>query len=195
MINLLPAIYKEELKREERTRLVFILMALIILFLISLSLLLFAIRIYLAGQIQAQEVILEAQREGFQEYRSVKEQIQNINLNISNISTFYEQKTGVSEVLNRISSVLPSGFYLTSFRYIGPDVFFQGQNQAGKGMAQISVNGFTPTRDALLLFRDTLERDALFVRVVFLQSNFETKENINFSFSAELDMVFLSTEE
>jgi len=39
MINLLPAIHKEELKKEERIRLVFILTALIILFLISLSLL------------------------------------------------------------------------------------------------------------------------------------------------------------
>lgn len=195
MINLLPAIYKEELKREERIHLVFILMALIILFLISLSLLLFATRIYLAGQIQAQEVILEAQREGFQEHRPVKEQIQSINLNISNVSAFYEQKTGVSEVLSRISSALPSGFYLTSFRYIGPGTVFQGQNQAGKGMGQISVNGFAPTRDALLLFRDTLERDALFVRVVFPQSNLETRENINFSFSAELDMTSLSTEE
>jgi len=195
MINLLPTIYKEELKREERIRLTFILTALVILFLISLSLLLFATRIYLAGQIQAQEVILEAERKGFQKYRPVKEQIQSINLKISNISTFYEQKTGVSEVLSRISSALPSGFYLTSFRYIGSGTVFEGQNQAGKRMAQISINGFAPTRDALLLFRDTLERDTLFVRVVFPQSNLETRENIDFSFNADLDMTSLSTEE
>jgi len=195
MINLLPTIYKEELEREERIHLVFILTALIILFLTSLSLLLFATRIYLAGQIQAEEVILEAQREGFQKHKSVKEQIQSTNLNISNISVFYEQKTGVSEVLSRISLALPPGFYLTSFRYIGPGTVFQEQNQADKGMAQISVNGFAPTRDALLLFRDTLERDALFIRVILPQSNLETRENINFSFSAKLDMISLSTEE
>ena len=195
MINLLPTTYKEELKREERIHLAFILTALVILFLTSLSLLLFATRIYLAGQIQAQEVILEAERKGFQKHRPVKEQIQSINLKISNISTFYEQETGVSVAVSRISSALPSGFYLTSFRYIGPGTVFQGQNQAGERMAQISINGFAPTRDALLLFQDTLEQDALFVQVVFPQSNLETRENIDFSFSVKLDMTSLATEE
>ena len=57
MINLLPKEHKEELKREEIFRLALILGTLSLLFFVCLALLLLSIRIYVAGEIQTQQIL------------------------------------------------------------------------------------------------------------------------------------------
>ncbi|MBI1984835.1 MAG: hypothetical protein HYS60_01845, partial [Candidatus Wildermuthbacteria bacterium] len=57
MINLLPPQYKKELALEETFRLCVILGVSIFVFLLSLALMLFALRVYFQGQIVSQDIL------------------------------------------------------------------------------------------------------------------------------------------
>ncbi len=175
MINLLPPNSKHRLKGEERVRLVAIFSTLSALSLISLSLLLLAIRFYLAGQTQAQKELLDIQKQELSTRQALIGEIKNINENARNIHEFYDQQLKASDVLERISRALPANVYLTSFSYVKQT----GQKAAGK----ISLGGFAPTRTDLVLFKDNLQQDPFFSRIVLPLG---PALDITFSLSAEV---------
>lgn len=173
MINLLPTAYKEELKQQERTRLVMILGTLVFLFLLSLTLLLAAIWVYITGQLQGQEIAQERHQESSLQQREVESELRKLNFDITNVASIQQEQVSLSVVLERISVALPPEFYITSL------VLSKGN---------LSLVGFAPTRDALLAFRSILEKDTMFSNITIPPSVWIVAKDVIFSLEAKVTM-------
>lgn len=154
MINLLPLKYKEALRREENLRVVFVLEILLAAFLISFALILFAIKIHIAGKVEAQKIFVELKNKEFSGAKPVEEKLNLINKKISGLESFYQNQFDLTDFLGRISELLPEGVYLNSFSY----------QKEGR---QINLSGFAPTVNALLEFKNNLEKQKDFNGVYF----------------------------
>lgn len=173
MINLLPVIHKEELKQQERTRLVVILGILVFLFLLSLALLLAAIWVYIAGQMQGQEIVRGRYQENSVQQRTVAAELKKLNFDITNVASVRREQASFSIVLERISVALPSEFYITSLALVD---------------GNLSLAGFAPTRDALLAFRSVLEKDTMFSNITIPPSVWVVAKDVHFSLEAKVTM-------
>jgi len=183
MINLLPPSYKEELRGEEHFRLVLILGMLIVVFFICLSLALLAIRVYLAGEIEVQQILVESQSQD--DRRTRVDEIRNLNKDIVGVASFYKNKMLLSDVILRISAALPESVYITSLSYI-PVSSSKPSGGAKSSEVKIALQGFAPRTEDLLQIRTSLEQDPLFGNFNFPPSNWIRATNINFAFDFEL---------
>ena len=179
MINLLPPAEKEELLFGEQQNLVLILGVLFFSFLISLSLILFSIKISLLGNLEVQKTLLEEAEKETSSRKDLKEIIENSNLTFSNLNSFYQKGLDLTQVLEKISKLLPSGAYLTNFNFNLPP-------QKEAFLAQISLSGFSESREVLLSFKENLEKEAEFVAVYFPPENWVKPSEINFTVNFKL---------
>jgi len=168
MINLLPPQYKAELKEEESWKLVLILEILVLIFLICLALILFSVKIFISGQLEAQKILLLQKEKKFEEsqIQSLEGKIIISNQTLSKLNSFYQDQTNLTEILEKISETLPLETYLTILN-LDP--------------AQISLSGFSPTREILLEFKKNLEQEELLGEIYFPPSNWVKPTDIDFS--------------
>lgn len=147
-INLLPFQAKTELLEEEIKKLIIILGALILVFLFSLTLILFSIKSYISSQVTFHKILADMEKERLEtpEIQTIKEETTLANKNLLKLNSFYQQQINLTEVFKKISEVLPSEMYLTSFSY-------------QKDNFQVSLSGFAPNREALLGFKKDLEKE------------------------------------
>jgi Tfp pilus assembly protein PilN len=172
MINLLPPAEKEELLLREQQNLVLILGILFLSFLISLSLILLSIKISLSGDLEIQKMILKEMEKEISLNQELEEKIKNSNQALSNLNSFYQSQSNLTQILEKISGLLPSGTYLTNLN-INP-------LQKEKGM-QISLSGFCPNREILLSFKENLEKEGSFSEIYFSPENWVKPNDINFN--------------
>ena len=180
MINLLPPKEKEEILKEENWKLLMILGMILLFFLISLLLILFSIKIFIVGEVEAQKIIF-AERE--KEFKSTQMQnLQNnltaFNKKLSQLDSFYQNQSNFSEILEEISKTLPSGVYLNNLSIVS-----QGGKNEGSGC---SISGFSPSRQILLVLKDNLEKEKNFQEVYFPSSNWVKPADINFTISLKI---------
>lgn len=177
MINLLPPQKKEELRKEKNLKLVFILGFLFLSSLFCFVLLLLPIRVFFSGEVEAQKILYKQEENDFNnsQLQSLQKKILQANTKINQLDAFYKQQFQFMEVFDGISKIFPKEMSLTSLS-VHP--------QAGK----ITVNllGFSPTRSALLLLKENLEKEEKFSEIKFPPSNWLESENINFSASFEI---------
>lgn len=185
MINLLPPSLKEELKKEEETRLLWILFVLVGAFFLCAFLLLLSLRIYLKGSVDAQEILLTAYTQKTASDESLKKEIKELNETVVQLSSFYEKQSKVSSFTERVSSAAPQGIRLTFFQYAPPSVTVSG-GETKKTMAKVILSGISPSREELLAFREALQQDPSFANFDFPPSNWAKPSDIPFSFSFEI---------
>lgn len=168
MINLLPPQYKAELKEEENWKLTLILSILFLIFLVCSALILFSIKISISGQAEAQKILLLQEEKKFEEsqIQNLEEKITISNQALLKLNSFYQSRTNSTEILEKISGTLPTSVYLTTLNF---------------NPAQISLSGFSPTREILLEFKKNLEKEELFEEIYFPPSNWVKPTDINFS--------------
>lgn len=168
MINLLPPQYKAELKEEENWKLTLILSILFLIFLVCSALILFSIKVSISGQAEAQKILLLQEEKKFEEsqIQNLEEKITVSNQALLKLNSFYQSQTNLTEILEKISETLPTGVYLTILNF---------------NPAQISLSGFSPTREILLEFKQNLEQEELFGEIYFPPSNWVKPTDINFS--------------
>ncbi len=183
MINLLPPQYKRELQGEEWFRLILILGLLLLIFFICLSLSLLSIRAYVSGEIQVQQILVEAQKKEGGELQL--ERMKEVNSEIAGMLSFYVKRVSFSDIIGRISSALPDEAYLTSFVYTPGAQSAKNKGQTA-AKAQIALAGFAPRTEDLLEFRINLEKDPLFGNFHFPPANWIRATNIDFSFGFEI---------
>ena len=174
MINLLPPVEKEELLLEKKKRITIILWLLVLFFLLCLILILFSVKIYLQIQAESQKTLLDEAREEFgqSEIQDFREEINSVNLTLTKLNSFYQQKTYFSKILERISGILPQGIYLTNFSAVFG---------AEKGeYIEVSLSGLSPTADSLFEFKGNLEKESDFEDIYFPPSNWVKLIDINF---------------
>jgi len=170
MINLLPPTEKQKLSREKTKKIVIILGALILVFLICLILILISIEIYIQSQVSYQKILYESKEKQFKDSQAqeIQKEISEYNQNLLEIKSFYQKQANLVEILEKITQTLPEGVCLNSFSY---------------QKARISISGYAPTRDILFEFKENLEQGDDFKEVFFPSSNWVKAIDIDFSLS------------
>lgn len=170
MINLLSPEEKQHLLFEEKKKMVLILELLGFLFLVLLFLVLFSLKIYISGELKAQEIILDQQEREFEssEMKDFPETVKKANYMFDFLESFYQKRFDLLEVLSELYNLLPEGVYLDSFSY-------------QEYTSEITISGFAKTRKRLMEFHRNLGegpnfQDPYFPSSVWLESN-----DINFN--------------
>lgn len=173
---------------ERNKKVTYILCFLVLFFLLTLTLFLFIIKIYLNQKIILNEILLFENEKQLSksEIMEIKAKNKVANESFSKLNMFYNRKVYFSKVVARISSILPEDFYLTNL-FIDLDVK-EVKNIDDDNNITVSVNrnvlvtisGFSPTREKLLDFKTNLENEESFKDIVFPSSNLLKKEDIDF---------------
>ncbi|MFH1780649.1 MAG: PilN domain-containing protein [Candidatus Nealsonbacteria bacterium] len=182
MINLLPPAEKNILKKEEKRCLIFIWGVFILFFLIALSLVLFAIKIDLAGKVAGYQTLLDCewQKSVTSEVQNIEKEINAVNQNLKELDVFYKEQSPVTPLFQKISELIPEEIYLNSMS-LSP-------NQEKKDHFQVSLTGHSQTREALLELKKSLESQPVFQGIYFPPSNWVKPSDINFSASFEMSL-------
>ena len=162
MINLLPLEEKKILETEEKWRLVLLLGILILSSLLCLILILYSIKIYVSSKAESQEATIEITGKEFEkpETKELKEKISAANKSIIDLNNFYQGQVYLTDTLEKVSSNLPLGTYITDFSC-------QKQVSEKDQIFRITFSGFAPDMDTLFELRKNLEK------------NFSTKVDVN----------------
>lgn len=175
MINLLSQTEKENLIQEGNLRLILILGSILIFSLISLALILFSIQTYISGQVQVQKILLSQKEQESAQIHSLEEEIKQNNLILSNLNSFYQGTSNSNEILEKISQTLPSRTHLTVLNFS----FLATEEKEYR--AQITISGFSPSRETLLEFKKNLENQENFKEIYLPPSNWVKPADIDFS--------------
>lgn len=180
MINLLPQKEKQRLILKSREKLSIIWGIVISVALICLTLILLSIRFYILAETDYQKNILsqrekEVQTADFKNFNSI---IQEKNLILSQIDSFYKREIYFSKALKIITDVSSSEtLYLTGFSL----------NRENNGKIQASVSGVSDTRDDLLVFKKNVEEDKEIMSPYFSPESWVNSKNVQFSLTLEID--------
>jgi hypothetical protein len=175
MINLLPQSEKNILKIIEKEKIILILEIILFCFFLCLILILFSIKIQVAGKVEAEKIILNQEKKEFENLgnKNASEDIILINKKISELKSFYEKQFSMMGVLERVSKTLPDEVYLNNFSYTNND-------------SRVTLSGFSKNQEGLLEFKKNLEQDKNFQDIFFPLSSWIKKENIDFSLNFKL---------
>lgn len=192
MINLLPTKEKEIFSRKQKKKVILTLWFLILFFIICLSLILFLVRIYLNDRIGAQRAFLIENEEKFSqsEAQEIQDKINLSNLVFIELRSFYKEKVYFSKLLEKISEKMPDSFYLTNISFI----FFEEEGEEEEKKIEkkvtISISGFAPYREDLLMFKKNLEGEEDFRDIYFPPSNWVKPSSVDFNitFNIFLDL-------
>jgi len=181
MINLLPAAEKEKLLLEKKKRIVIVLWFLVSFFLICSVLILFSIRTYIQTQVKSQQyLLLEVKKEDKQsDIQNLQEEINSINSSLRDLDSFYQNRIYFSNILEKISQILPQDVYLTNLSV------FSHSKKESKGI-KVSLSGFAPTTEVLFEFKQNLEKEPSFKEISFPPSNWIELTDIDFSVTFEI---------
>lgn len=170
MINLLPPEEKEILNREEHWKVIILLGIFILIFFVCLSLILFSIKTFTAGEAEVQKILFSQKEKEFKFSQSqiLQEQINIYNEKLLKLETFYQEQSNFTGILEKIYETLPAETYLTSL------VITQ------QGMTY-RLSGFSPTREKLLEFKKNLEKEENFSEIIFPPSSWIEPVDINFA--------------
>lgn len=169
MINLLPPQYKQELKQEENFRLVLILGAIFSIFLISLILILFSIKIYTQGQVDALKFLAGIEEEKLKagEVRELREKIIAASQTISELQSFYKNRSDATATLEKIFQIMPEQVYLTTL-------------SLNQDTRVVLLSGFSPSREVLFTLRNKLREQEWLSEINFPPQNWIKQTDIDF---------------
>ena len=191
MLNLLPQTEKIFLQKEKNFKTLLILGMALLCALVCLILILLSIKIYIAGSANAENIIFERFEKQIQnsESREIEDKIKIYNQNMANINSFYKDRIEISELAQRISEILPSDIYLTHFFFntIEETVRVKDSDKTEKkSKKELSISGFSPTREKLFELKETLKSQTDFYEVYFPASAWTKPFDINFSLKFNL---------
>lgn len=182
MINLLPPEKKEEILQEKKWKLIMILGILSMVFLVSFSLILVSINIFLAGESEVQKII-SSQREtelNNPQMQALQKNLLNFNQTLSQLNSFYQNQFQLTKILEKISNDLPPGANLTN-------LFVSSLPEKEENWKRaLTLVGFAFSREILLEFKKNLEKEELFGEVDFPPANWTKPTNINFTVSFKM---------
>lgn len=176
MINLLPPQQKEELQKEENFKIILILGLAVLVFLISLFLVLFTIKVSLLFDLESQKIYFEVREKELKSpgLEVLEEKIKEYNLTLSKLNNFYQNEPNLTGILEKISKTLPAGTYLNTLSVIPQ---FEGEDRE----INCSLSGRCLNRETLLKFKENLEKTEGFKEVYFPPGNWVKPTDIDFS--------------
>ncbi len=184
MINLLPPQQKEELLNHERLRMVLGLGMLFLLFMLSLALTLLLVENYFSLNLGNQKILFEEKERQVSFNKDLEEEIAQANSSFYNLDSFYEKQHNLTENLEKIYQTLPGGAYLTNFNLVFTD---QKTGAQVIRKAKISLSGFCPTRELLLVLKENLENEESFSDIYFSPRSWVEPVEATFNVAFYLD--------
>jgi len=178
MINLLPLNERRLLKNQEKEKIILILEIIIFNFFLSLILILFAMKIYTGGLLEAEKTIFEQEKKELEvsEIKNIAQRINSVNKNFVDLDYFYNNQISVIKIIEQLYKTLPNGIYLTNFSYT-------------KDASEVTISGFSESREMLVEFKNSLEASNNFEKIIFPESSWinatSTSFNLNFKFKNE----------
>ena len=178
MINLLPPRYKMEIKEEGGLRMAIILEFLFLVFLVSLMLILFSIKIYLQSQLDSFKNSVAFQEKSSQnsEAQDFKNKVITVNQKIARLDSFYQNQIFSVDILEKISKLIPEGIYLETLTW---------QKESG----QVNINGFSPTRELLFTLNSNLGTEKDFSNIIFSQDSWLDPTDIDFKVNFNINKI------
>jgi len=182
-MNFLPLGEKKELALERSKKIILIVWVLFLFFLFCLVLALLFLNTYFKIKVKSENILLNSAKKEFNssEIAKFKDEIKEANLNLKKLSSFYRKKIYYSDILKNVSESIPESIYLNSL-----SISLSFVKKGGK-IIDISLSGFSPTREKLLNFRKNLENNSYFYKVYFPPSDWIKAEDINFSATFRLN--------
>ena len=172
MINLLPSQEKEELKKEEQFKVILILGIIIFASLVSFSLILSSINIFLSGEVDSQKIIYTQRKKELKnpEIQTFQANLTDFNKKISQLDSFYQNQVAFTEILEKISGTIPPEISILS-----------SSLSLEEKTIKCSLAGFSPDREVLIQFRDTLEKEEGFTEIYIPPACWTKPKDINFT--------------
>jgi len=172
MINLLPPLRQKQIAEDEAAKAAAIVVMAATAALLFFAAALVVIRVFYQYELKNAEILLEEKKviAGMRDVPAVESQIALGNALAAEIAGFDQRQTKITEVFLRVAECLPAGVSLSSFQF--------SQNQ-------INIEGISPDRDILALFKKNLESRPDFTKVVFPASNWLSASDIEFDASFE----------
>lgn len=182
MINLLLPEEKRTLQEEEKWKSTMILGILILVFLIWLSLILFSIKTFISGGVEAQKILYDQREKEFEnpKIQSLQSNLTTFNLTLSRLDTFYQGQLNLTDILEKISKTLPVGTHLTSLS-LSPKI-----EKKKEYLLNCALAGFSPTQVKLLKFKENLEKEERFSEINFPLTNWVKPIDINFTVNFQI---------
>lgn len=176
MINLLPLKQKEEFFEERKMKILINFGFLIVFFIIFLGILLFSVEIYLTAATQEQKFLLKSLSSSIvnPKYQELEGQVLESNKLISQLNDFYGTRADITQILEKISNIMPAGVNLVNFSY-------------QKKTSIITLRGKANTRDNFLIFKNALESQKEVINLSSPVSNLLKSADIDFYFSFNLN--------
>jgi len=181
MINLLPPEEKERNIAGKKRKVLIIFWFYGFFFLCVFSMVLFFLNSYIKNDIEISKIMLQSAEKGFEGegIKDIQVKISEANKILLNVNGFYKKKIYFSDVIDKISKVVPGGIYLNNLSA----VFDKGDDKGSGPFFKFSLSGFVPKRDTLFELKKNLEADSYFQNIDFPTSNWVKPEDINFFIS------------
>lgn len=175
MINLLPQKEKGILRSEERKKIFLIFEILTLIFVICLIFILASIEIYISGRVEAEEIIFEQEKKEFEtsEIKDFSNKIKSANQTFSYLNYFYKNQVKTVEIFSEIYETIPEGIYLTTFSY-------------QRDISNVSLFGFSKSREILLQFKKNLEQKEDLEDIYFPPSTWIDSKDVNFNLNLKI---------
>ncbi len=172
MINLLPPLRQKQIAEEEAVKVAAVVVMAAAAALLFFAAALFMVRVFYQYELKTAEIVMEEKKAiaGMRDVSAVESQIALGNALAAEIADFDRRQTKITEVFLHVAECLPAGISLSSFQF--------SQNR-------INIEGISPNRDILALFKKNLESRSDFAEVVFPASDWLSASDIEFSASFE----------
>jgi Tfp pilus assembly protein PilN len=183
MINLLPPENKKEIIQEENWKQVMILGTLVLVFLVCLTLILFSIKTFISGEVEAEKILFKQKEKELQtsQMQTLQHNLTAFNQTLFQLESFYQNQFNSSEILEKISATIPSGVYLTD---LSINNNYQQKEKIWKKTCNLA--GFSSTREKLLEFKQNLEKEGNFEEIYFPPNSWMKANDINFTINFKL---------
>lgn len=181
MINLLPPEEKEKNTAGKKRKVLIIFWFYGFFFLGVFLTVLFFVDNYIKNDTEISKIMLQSAEKGFEGegIKDIQVKISEANKVILKVSGFYKSKIYFSDVIDKISKIMPEGVYLNNLSA----VFDKGDDKGSGPFFKFSLSGFVAKRDSLFELKKNLEADSYFENIDFPTSNWVKPEDINFFIS------------
>ena len=109
-------------------------------------------RFLISEDIESQQILIKTEEEKLNESetKDIREKVNSANQELSKLKTFFQEQPSLTDIFEKISSVLLPDMYLTSLSY---------QRNVATGNLEFSLSGFAPDMEMLFEFKNNLPEE------------------------------------
>lgn len=177
MINLLPVTQKSELLAKRSQKLVAVLALICLVSLTCFVLMLASLYLYALAGAAYHDDRLQSTKQTYEtvDFKRYRDIIRQSNRALAKVNAFYKQEVNFTSALKIMAGIQkPGDLQLTAISL----------ETTGASSLKVAVFGEAKTREGLLVFRDSIQKEGRLSSVYFPPDNWIKPKDIHFSFTA-----------